>query len=165
MSKIKLFGLALLSFALISVVGCKSNKTDQASENDTLEVPEDTYVEEPQATEGDQAPAVVETDSSENTQEPVMLEDRNGNLTPETVETNNDADVFYIVAGSFTVYSNAQNLNQKLKAKGYESNILEPYGQYNRVTVKSFKTRQEARAALPTLKNKINNQTLWILKR
>lgn len=163
MSRIKILGLAVLSFAVISLASCKGNKTDQASENDTLDVPEDTYVEETPATEGDQAPVLTET--TEETPDPVMVEDNKGNLTPEPIETNNDADVFYIIAGSFTVYSNAQNLNQKLKAKGFESNILEPYGQYNRVSVKSFKTRQEARAALPTLKNKVNNQTLWILKR
>ena len=76
----------------------------------------------------------------------------------------NDANVFYIVAGSFTIYNNAQKLNNKLKAKGFDSKILEPYGQYHRVTVKQFKTVAEARAALPQLRKNID-EALWLLTR
>jgi len=71
---------------------------------------------------------------------------------------------YYIIAGSFKLYSNAQSLNQKLKAKGFDSKILEPYAQYNRVTVKQFNTVAEAKAALPALRSQID-QTLWILTR
>jgi septal ring-binding cell division protein DamX len=48
---------------------------------------------------------------------------------------------------------------------GFDSKILEPYGQYNRVTVGEFATREAARAALPGLRSKIKDQTLWLLKR
>jgi hypothetical protein len=162
MSKIKLLGLAFLSLAMITLVDCKGNKGgDNSAENDTaLSLPDDGY--------GD----LTNVDINYNGQvdssvlnEQVLTEDQNGNLIPEETETNNDSDRFYIIAGSFQLYSNAQKQNQKLKNMGFDSKILEPYGQYNRVTVKEFATRDQARAALPGLRTQIKDQTLWLLKR
>ena len=104
------------------------------------------------------------TADSKTDPEPVMTEDKEGNLSQVPDAKVNDSNVFYIVAGSFTLYNNAQKLNTKLKAKGYDSKILEPYGQYHRVTVQQFKTVAEARAALPGLRKNID-QALWLLTR
>ena len=149
MSKIKLLGLAFLSLAAITFVDCRGNKAaDQASESgDTLSLPADDGY-------GDLATVIENNDnvSKESLQEQVLTEDKSGNLVPETTETVNESDKFYIVAGSFTLYSNAQKQNSKLKSMGFDSKILEPYGQYNRVTVGEFSTRESARAALPNFR-------------
>ena len=158
MSRIKLFGLTMLSAAVL-LVSCKGNKGNESSDNsDTLSYPYDTYDD---ITYGDPAPVIDTTAVAE----PIMTEDQQGNLSPETTPVINDADVFYIIAASFTVYSNAQNSCNKLKAKCFNSEILIPFGQYNRVSVKSFKTREEAKAALASLKSKLDDPGLWILKR
>ena len=162
MSKLRLLGLAFMAFATITFVDCRGNKGgDQASESgDTLSIPgDDGY--------GDLATVIESNEdiSKDNIQEQVLTEDKSGNLVPETTETHNDTDKFYIVAGSFTLYSNAQKQNKKLSGMGFDSKILEPYGQYNRVTVGEFATREAARAALPGLRSKIKDQTLWLLKR
>lgn len=157
MRKLRFMIVTLGALALVYLYSCKGNKGDESSESDTLPVP----AEYDDAVTGDEYPAV---DSSVQS-EPVMTEDKQGNLSPETTETTKVGDVFYIVAGSFTVYSNAQQLNQQLKTKGFDSNILEPFGNYNRVTVKQFATREDARAALPGLRSQVKDQTLWILKR
>ena len=161
MSRIKLLGLTMLSAAVL-LVSCKGNKGNESSDNsDTLDTyPYDNY--ENVTTIGDQAP---QYDSTSLVSEPIMTEDQQGNLSPETNVVENDADVFYVIAGSFTVYSNAQNLCNKLKTKGFPSEILIPFGQYNRVAVKSFKTRAEAKASLASLKSRLNDEGLWILKR
>ena len=159
MSRIKLLGLTMLSAAVL-LVSCKGNKGNESSDNtDTLDYPYDNY--ENVTTVGDQAPQYDTTSLAE----PIMTEDQQGNLSPETTVVENDADVFYVIAGSFTVYSNAQNLCNKLKTKGFNSEILIPFGQYNRVAVKSFKTRAEAKASFASLKSRLNDEGLWILKR
>lgn len=162
MLRTKLLVLVFFTLSAVFFAGCKSNKhADQstASTSDTLPSLDDGY--------GDLATVVEKNESvtPENIQEQVLTEDKSGNLVPETTETHNDVDKFYIVAGSFTLYNNAQKQNQKLKKMGYESKILEPYGQYHRVAVQEFATREAARAALPGLRNKIKDQTLWLLKR
>ncbi|MBR6178454.1 MAG: SPOR domain-containing protein [Bacteroidales bacterium] len=158
MSKIKLLGLTLLSAAVL-LVSCKGNKGNESSENsDTLPYPFDNY----ESTISMDEPTFTDTTSIS---EPIMLEDQQGNLQPETTPVVNESDMFYIIAGSFTVYSNAQNLCNKLKVKGYNAEILIPFGQYNRVSIKSFKTREEAKASIATLKSKLGDDGLWILKR
>ena len=172
MSKLKLFGLAIASVTLLSLAGCKNNKNaDQASNGsngDTLSTfdpfADNEYTGNTSDSDYDTKATADQNANTNADQEPVMTEDKNGNLTQVPDTKVNDADVFYIVAGSFTLYNNAQKLNTKLKAKGYDSKILEPYGQYHRVTVKQFKTVAEARAALPELRKNID-QALWLLTR
>ena len=158
MSKIKLLGLTMLSAAVL-LVSCKGNKGNESSDNsDTLAYPFDNY----DSNISMESPSFTDTTT---VSEPIMLEDQQGNLQPETTPVVNEGDMFYIIAGSFTVYSNAQNLCNKLKVKGFDSEILIPFGQYNRVSVKSFKTREEAKASIATLKSKLGDDGLWILKR
>ena len=159
MNKLRLVFVAFVAMAIVSLYSCKGNKGGESSESDTMSVPGDydSYL-------GDAYPE-LDDDSSLNQSEPIMVEDKEGNLSPEVVETPKSDEVIYIVAGSFTNYANAQQLNQKLKARGFDSKILEPYGHFNRVTVKEFASRDEARAALPSLRAQVKDQTLWILKR
>ncbi len=172
MSKLKLTGLFVVAVALIALVGCKNNKNaEQASYNDdTLHLPTESYSDfsDDLSKSGQAATDVADNTTAANTanatEEPVMTEDKEGNLSEAPTSKVNESNVFYIVAGSFTLYNNAQKLNTKLKAKGYDSKILEPYGQYHRVTVKQFSTVAEARAALPGLRKNID-QTLWLLTR
>jgi cell division protein FtsN len=168
MTKLKLFGCALAAIAMLALAGCKNNKKgDQASYNDNSDTMNDPYKEysfndEPETPVSEQTPTTTTPSTTE--QEPVMTEDKNGNLSEVPDTKVNDANTFYIVAGSFTLYNNAQKLNTKLKAKGYDSKILEPYGQYHRVTVMQYKTVAEARAALPGLRKNVD-QALWLLTR
>lgn len=170
MSKLKSFGLVFASVALLALAGCKNNKNaDQASYNNSDTMSFDPYAESEYTGNtgvSDYEPTTADpTPSTANSEtEPVMTEDKEGNLSPVPDTKVNESNVFYIVAGSFTLYNNAQKLNTKLKAKGYDSKILEPYGQYHRVTVKQFKTVAEARAALPELRKNID-QALWLLTR
>ncbi|MCQ2252328.1 MAG: SPOR domain-containing protein [Bacteroidales bacterium] len=158
MSKLRIFGLSLLTLAMVAFADCRGNKNgDEASQSDTLSYPSDDL-----NLVSEQTPEIVANDNV--AEEPVQMEDQNGNLTTAPAEVINQKDAFYIVAGSFTLYSNAQKLNNKLKAKGFDSKILEQNGQYNRVTVKEFKTAEEARAALPALRSQIDQQ-LWLLTR
>ncbi len=173
MSKLKLFGLAIASVAMLALAGCKNNKNaDQASTGNNSEAMQEIdpyadteYTGNTSDNDYNANPTTAESGTNTNAeQEPVMTEDKNGNLSEVPDTKVNDANTFYIVAGSFTLYNNAQKLNTKLKAKGYDSKILEPYGQYHRVTVMQYKTVAEARAALPGLRKNVD-QALWLLTR
>ncbi len=165
MTKFKLMGLSLLALAMVALVDCKGNKSGaEASETDTLSNTFEDQFQSPISEQEPVADANLDANTDTNEDQSVYTETQTGEISrvPEEQVTANGN--FYIVAGSFKLYSNAQSLNQKLKAKGFDSKILEPYAQYNRVTVKQFNTVEEARAALPGLRSQID-QTLWILKR
>lgn len=164
MRRIKLLGLVVLALATVTFADCRGNKGgDNSAESDTLSLPDDGYGDLAGVDLGD-SDAV----DSSALNEPLFTEDKNGNLSQveesQTSVISNNNKV-YIISGSFTLYSNAQKQNTKLKAMGFDSKILEPYGQYNRVTVKEFATPEEARLALPALRSQIKDQTLWLLKR
>ena len=167
MLRMRFLALVFSAFVLVAFAACKGNKGgDNAAESsDTLYVPDDGYGDFASVDNStDNGASTSVTDSQANNE--VYVENKDGRLVPETEETHNETDKFYIVAGSFTVYSNAKKQNEKLQKMGYaESKILEPYGQYNRVTIKEFSTREEARAALNQLRGSIKDQTLWLLKR
>jgi cell division protein FtsN len=167
MLRIKYLALIFSALVLVAFASCKGNKGgDNAAESsDTLYVPDDGYGDFASVDNNANTNESTVTSETETNNE-VYIENKDGRLVPETEETHNDKDKFYIVAGSFTVYSNAKKQNDKLQKLGYtESKILEPYGQYNRVTIKEFSTREEARAALSQLRGSIKDQTLWLLKR
>lgn len=161
MTKFRLLGLSLMALAMVTLVDCKGNKNnngDEASLSDTLANPDQFSM--PMS---DEVPAAAAEDEAAE-QAPVFTENQNGSVQEVSDEQVAGNSNFYIVAGSFTLYANAQKCNQKLKAKGFDSKILEPYGQYNRVTLKQFATVEEARAALPALRGQVDQQ-LWILTR
>jgi cell division protein FtsN len=71
---------------------------------------------------------------------------------------------FYIVAGSFKKYSNAQNLFDLFKNKGYAPLILPKSNGYNRVAIVSYMQEKEARKALSQLRSTHNDITFWLFK-
>jgi cell division protein FtsN len=71
---------------------------------------------------------------------------------------------FYIVAGSFKKYSNAQNLFDLFKNKGYAPLILPKSDGYNRVAIVSYMQENEARKALTHLRSAHNDITFWLFK-
>lgn len=158
-------GLSLMALAMVALVDCKGNKSGaEASETDTLSNSFEDQYNSPISEQEPAATAETADSNDATADESVYTETQNGEISRVPEEQVTSTGNYYIVAGSFKLYSNAQSLNQKLKAKGFDSKILEPYAQYNRVTVKQFNTVEEARAALPGLRSQID-QTLWILSR
>ncbi len=68
----------------------------------------------------------------------------------------------HIIAGSFSIKGNAENLQQDLIQNGYQSQIFNaPNGMY-RVSVKSYANQNTALQDLNTLKSQLNNDELWV---
>jgi nucleoid DNA-binding protein/cell division septation protein DedD len=70
---------------------------------------------------------------------------------------------FYIVAASFTNYDNALKLKDKLRGKGFDSEIVTVTHKYYKVTMGSYADKQQAQVELEKLKTITQNNSLWLL--
>jgi cell division protein FtsN len=71
---------------------------------------------------------------------------------------------YYVVAGSFKKYSNAHNLFDYFKRKGYKPLILPKNKGYNRVAIISFPKEVEAKTSIKKLRAEHNDLTFWLYK-
>ncbi|OQY01157.1 MAG: hypothetical protein B6I20_07925 [Bacteroidetes bacterium 4572_117] len=69
---------------------------------------------------------------------------------------------YYIVVGSFKKSSNAENLNNYFKKKGYRPMILPKVNGYNRVAISSFVEKANAKKNVIKLRKEYNDLTFWI---
>jgi cell division protein FtsN len=91
--------------------------------------------------------------------EPVKEEPKHEKSTVKAHETR-----FYVVAGSFKKYSNAHNLFDLFKKKGYKPLILPKNGGYNRVAIVSYSKESDARKALKKVRGEHTDITFWLYK-
>ena len=68
---------------------------------------------------------------------------------------------YYLVAGCFEVYSNAEKLNKKLLAEGYTSKII-PFYRLHMVTYNGYETRAEAQAELNRMVLNEGKEWVWL---
>jgi nucleoid DNA-binding protein len=81
----------------------------------------------------------------------------------EIAKANPDIKV-HIIAGCFSVYSNAENVYNDLVSKGLSPQILPQQNGLYKVSVKGFATTADACAELQGLKDQSGNDQLWIMK-
>ena len=81
----------------------------------------------------------------------------------EIAKANPDIKV-HIIAGCFSVYSNAENVYNDLVSKGLSPQILPQQNGLYKVSVKGFATTADACAELQGLKEQSGNDQLWIMK-
>lgn len=106
---------------------------------------------------------------TEEIQEDIIEEEIVENIIEEdfvkpdlTINTNTQSHSVHVIAGVFSSSENAHNLCEKYKSQGFESIIL-PHNNMYRVSLKSFADTKTAYAELPNLKEKADNQALWVL--
>lgn len=68
---------------------------------------------------------------------------------------------YYLVAGCFKVYDNAERLNAKLLNEGYDSKII-PFYNMSMVTYNGYETRQEAQQALNQIVREAGKELTWV---
>lgn len=68
---------------------------------------------------------------------------------------------YYLVAGCFKVYDNAERLNAKLLSQGYDSKIV-PFYNMSMVTYDGYETRQEAQHALNQIVKEPGKELTWV---
>ena len=79
-------------------------------------------------------------------------------IQPVAAEKN-----YFIVAGSFKHLKNASDLQDQLKAKGYQAEVMVTENRMYRVSVASFATKNEAERSLAEVKAVPGLKSCWLL--
>jgi nucleoid DNA-binding protein/cell division septation protein DedD len=82
---------------------------------------------------------------------------------PDPVTSSLDKP-FHVIAGSFTILQNAERQMAKLQKKGFSPAMLPKRGKYYMVSMGSFNTGEQAKAAKQQLKEQLD-QELWVMER
>ena len=85
--------------------------------------------------------------------------------TDETVEPapQDLSHHFFIIAGSFSNLGNASDLQDQLKQKGYEAEVMITENRMYRVSINSFATKAEGQKGLAEIKKKPGLKSCWLL--
>ena len=75
----------------------------------------------------------------------------------------NENKHFHLIAGSFSSRLNAEKLQNTLKEQGYPAEILQTQNGMFRVSIQSFKNKNEALKMLDSIRNKDGKNAVWIL--
>ena len=81
-------------------------------------------------------------------------------IEPAQVKTGKP---YYIIAGSFTIASNAERQKSQLERKGYTPLLLPKRGNYYMVSLGSYDTHERATTALRQLRKELQ-QEMWLMK-
>ena len=82
---------------------------------------------------------------------------------PAITVSNNSAKSYHVIGGVFCNEENARKFYNKLKAQGFEAELLlNPKINCNRVSYRKCATRQEAAALIDSLNN-VEKSDIWIL--
>jgi nucleoid DNA-binding protein len=138
-------GALILILALLIFIPKKQNPIELIQQQEQLQR-ERMQTEESEAGESQAQPADVQPEPELN--EPVI-----------PVATPN----FYIIAGSFKNLANASELQDRLKARAYKSEVLITENRMYRVSVGSYATEAEAENALTRIKSDKGLKSSWIL--
>lgn len=96
---------------------------------------------------------------NENIEENIILKNTEiSNNSNENVE-----NIAFVIAGAFSIYQNALNLQKELQNKGYNSEIFSADGKLHRVSIKGYISHEEAINDLLNLEKNSNYNGLWIL--
>lgn len=131
-----------LIVVLMVIVSCKSTKKARTADN--------KY----QTTLNQDTPAKVfsvpeeatEPKSSVSKDAPITVKKEDVSFIKKEDETNNDANSYFIIVGSFSVLDNAKKHRETLISEGFTPIILQSNTSgYYRVCVNSFKNEMDAR--------------------
>jgi len=74
-----------------------------------------------------------------------------------------EANKFFIIAGSFKKLRNASDLQDRLNARGYSAEVMITENRMYRVSVASYATKAEAEKGLKQLSTEAGLQSCWLL--
>jgi len=82
---------------------------------------------------------------------------------PEVLPDPPRADRFFLIAGSFQKLINASELQDRLRAKGYEAEVISTENRMYRVSIASFKDKRSAEHELHRIKQAPGMESIWLL--
>lgn len=106
-----------------------------------------------------------DTNKTPEQDDPIMVENNDGDLKPATQNQVYNSKNFHIIIGSFKKAGNAQKRLDYFKKIGYSAEMLPKFGEYSRVSAVKFNDESSARAELNSLRKKFNDKSFWLLIR
>lgn len=132
----------------IMLLGCKPKKEIVITSNNQIIAESD---EELTQTEIEEIPIIIKEENiiSAEKLEPVLPEEK-----------------YFVIMGSFKVFSNAQKFQEQLRTEGFESQILRNENGLYRLSVYAYKEINEARGKIYFIrKNYPKYNDVWLLKK
>jgi cell division protein FtsN len=101
--------------------------------------------------------AIEQQVQDENVETPVVEEVKE---EPAPVEAGPQ---YFVIAGSFSNLGNASDLQDQLKARGYEAEVMITENRMYRVSVASFATKAEGLQGLEEIQKQQGMESCWLL--
>jgi cell division protein FtsN len=161
----------ILSILLIAAIatGCLSKKTAQKSPSDPASQPKVFSVPET-ATEPAKKPVPppskpVTTPTQPKAEEkPIAVKKEQVSFTQPTDKSQNEANTYFVILGSFSQLENAKNYRETLVREGFTPIILHSETGYYRICSNSFKTETEARSRISQIRSEFPKYSdVWLL--
>lgn len=155
MNRIALIAIALL----VGFTACKTTKkpaqsqytTDDTAQPKVFTVP----TNEPKA--APPAKKVAE-------EKPIAIRKEQVTFTQQQDRSENESNTFFVIVGSFGQLQNAKNFRETLLNEGFTPIILHSETGYYRVCVNSFKSEQDARSRVSSLRQAFPKYSdVWLL--
>jgi cell division protein FtsN len=113
-------------------------------------------------TQGSDAPGEQELSPAQEVEEatetpPPATEEAEVTAPPEVV------DSYFIIAGSFSNLGNASDLQDRLKDRGFEAEVMITENRQYRVSVSSYSSKEEALKGLAEIKKMPGLESCWLL--
>jgi cell division protein FtsN len=115
-------------------------------------------------------PADTSVEATETTEQKVEGEDMETPVVEEAREEVGEepapeeaAHQYFVIAGSFSNLGNASDLQDQLKQRGFEAEVLITENRMYRVSVASYATKAEGQQGLAAIKKQQGMESCWLL--
>ncbi|MFO7370100.1 MAG: SPOR domain-containing protein [Bacteroidales bacterium] len=143
------------------VFGSRTNADSVADADDSLKTLISRQIDERTARER----ALSYEESQAEKQVPVAPERKQVHTPAPVIPVSSSPDKpFHVIAGSFTILENAERQMARLQKKGFSPAMLPKRGKYYMVSMGSYNTGEQAKAAKQQLKEQLD-QELWVMER
>lgn len=149
--------LLIIVLAVLILVPTQENENGKRSLNLKNRKPAKEVVDPQVTTTPQEETATGEPDALESAETPEVVEQTDD---PAPVEVSHN---YFIIAGSFSKLRNASDLQDQLKQKGYEAEVMITENRMYRVSISSFATKAEAEKGLSEIKKKPGLGSCWLL--
>jgi len=149
--------LLIIVLAVLILIPTQENENGKRSLNLRNRKPAKEVVDPQVSTAPDEETATGEEDAVEAVETP---EGSDVKEEPAQVEVSHN---YFVIAGSFSKLRNASDLQDQLKQKGYEAEVMITENRMYRVSVSSFATKAEGEKGLAEIRKKPGLESCWLL--
>lgn len=163
--------LLIIVLAILIVIPTQTDENGERTRSFLSRKPAEEVVDKPETAAGEEESGSTgqqtaeqtaeqdpnEQDAGEQSEDPVSEGDATESVTEEVVPH------YFVIAGSFSKLRNASDLQDKLKAKGFEAEVMITENRMYRVSVSSYATKAEGERGLTEIRKTPGLESCWLL--